>query len=333
MEANHFIVRPTQWDDLEAVTALIREVLTADGDAMSAVTSAELKREWQSEGFRLETDAWVAVMEDSRVVGCEEFNHRHAHAYFNGDGYVHPQFRGLGIGTALLRKVEERARLEMQLAESDLRVYIRNIMSGADQSAREMHESEGYKPIRYHWMMEINLTEPPKVKPFPAGIELRPFEKETQAHLVFQAEEEAFHDHWGHTPGNFNNWQLRKLGREEFDPTLWHIAWDGDQIAGYAQTHYRNEVGWVGNLGVRRPWRKCGLGEALLLHSFNEFYRRGMTRIGLGVDASNPTGATRLYQKVGMNVAVEDVIYEKELRPGKELAVISLEEEVVEAKR
>jgi len=92
-------------------------------------------------------------------------------------------------------------------------------------------------------------------------------------------------------------------------------------------------MGWVGNLGVRRPWRKCGLGEALLLHSFHEFYKRGMMRIGLGVDASNPTGATRLYQKVGMNVVVEDVIYEKELRPGKELAVISLEEEVVEAKR
>jgi len=61
------------------------------------------------------------------------------------------------------------------------------------------------------------------------------------------------------------------------------------------------------------------LGEALLLHSFNEFYKRGMLNIGLGVDASNPTGATRLYQKVGMQVKVEDVVYEKELRPGREL--------------
>ena len=314
-----FTVRPTQWTDLQAVTTLIREVLTADGDAMSAVTSAELAREWQSEGFSLETDAWVAVMEDGRVVGCEEFNHRHAHAYFNGDGYVHPEFRGLGIGTALLRKVEERARAEMQLADPDLRVYIRNGMSGADQAAREIHESEGYRLIRYHWMMEIDLTKPPKVKPFPAGIELRPFEKDAQAYLVFQAEDEAFRDHWGHAPGNFNNWSARKLGREEFDPTLWHVAWEGDQIAGCAQTRFRNGIGWVGNLAVRRPWRQRGLGEALLLHSFNEFYKRGMMRIGLGVDASNPTGATRLYQKVGMQVAVEDVIYEKELRPGHEL--------------
>jgi ribosomal protein S18 acetylase RimI-like enzyme len=108
------------------------------------------------------------------------------------------------------------------------------------------------------------------------------------------------------------------MERDSFDPSLWHIAWDGDQIAGYAQTRYRNGIGWVGNLGVRRPWRKRGLGEALLLHSFNEFYKRGMMRIGLGVDASNPTGATRLYQKVGMQIAVEDIVVEKEYRPGRE---------------
>ncbi len=139
--------------------------------------------------------------------------------------------------------------------------------------------------------------------------------------LIFEAEDEAFRDHWRHVPSNFNDWKLRKLEREEFDSTLWYIAWDGDQIAGYAQTRYRNGIGWIGNLGVRRPWRKRGLGEALLLYAFNEFYRRGMFKIGLGVDASNPTGATRLYQKVGMQVDMEDVVYEKELRPGRELEI------------
>jgi len=60
------------------------------------------------------------------------------------------------------------------------------------------------------------------------------------------------------------------------------------------------------------------LGEALLLHSFAEFYKRGTNTIGLGVDAQNPTGATRLYQKVGMHAVSEFVIYEKELRAGRE---------------
>jgi ribosomal protein S18 acetylase RimI-like enzyme len=107
-------------------------------------------------------------------------------------------------------------------------------------------------------------------------------------------------------------------GRDGFDPALWYIAWDGDRIAGYCLCNYRGETGWVGTLGVRRPWRKHGLGMALLLHSFGEFYRRGTRAIGLGVDASNPTGATRLYEKAGMHVASEYVIYEKQYRPGRE---------------
>jgi mycothiol synthase len=97
------------------------------------------------------------------------------------------------------------------------------------------------------------------------------------------------------------------------------IAWDGDQIAGFSQNRFRMGIGWIGTLGVRRPWRKRGLGEALLLHSFGEFYKRGTSTIGLGVDAQNPTGATRLYQKVGMYAASEFVTYEKELRAGREI--------------
>ena len=105
---------------------------------------------------------------------------------------------------------------------------------------------------------------------------------------------------------------------EDIDPSLWYIAWDGDQIAGFALDRYRNGHGWVGTLGVRRPWRKHGLGLALLYHSFGEFYKRGKQTASLGVDAANPTGATRLYQKAGMHVAAEYVSYEKELRPGLE---------------
>ena len=81
----------------------------------------------------------------------------------------------------------------------------------------------------------------------------------------------------------------------------------------------RSGIGWVGSLGVRRKWRKQGLGMALLLHSFGEFYKRGETVVGLGVDASNPTGATRLYERAGMHIETEYVCYEKEYRSGREL--------------
>jgi ribosomal protein S18 acetylase RimI-like enzyme len=133
------------------------------------------------------------------------------------------------------------------------------------------------------------------------------------------AHEEAFSDHWGHAPHPYEFWETRMHGHDDFDPTLWLIAWAGNEVAGYSLCRYRQGIGWVATLGVRRPWRKQGLGMALLQQSFSEFYQRGEKVIGLTVDASNPTGATRLYERAGMKVANEYVFYEKEFRPGREI--------------
>jgi len=168
---------------------------------------------------------------------------------------------------------------------------------------------------------QIDLDAPPPAIRFPDGIELRPFVKDEHAQAVLDAQNESFRDHWGSHTNSLEEWTLRKFGRADFDPTLWMIAWDvrSAQIAGFSQNRYRMGIGWIGTLGVRRLWRKRGLGEALLLHSFAEFYRRGTKTIGLGVDAQNPTGATRLYQKAGMHAASEFLTYEKELRAGRDV--------------
>ena len=80
-------------------------------------------------------------------------------------------------------------------------------------------------------------------------------------------------------------------------------------------------MGWIPTLAVRKPYRRRGLGQALLQHAFRALQARGVQRVGLGVDAKNKTGATRLYERVGMHVDQETVHYEIELRPGRELAV------------
>ncbi len=95
-------------------------------------------------------------------------------------------------------------------------------------------------------------------------------------------------------------------------------------VAGLSLCKYEKDLGWVDTLAVLRPWRRKGLGMALLRHSFAEFYRRGTHKIGLGVDAQNLTGATRLYERAGMHVARQYDAYEKELRAGVELSTQSL---------
>jgi len=311
-------LRPVQWGDVEAVAKLIYDVCEADGDTTVAVTPQELKSEWHNSGFNLETDAFLVETSDSHIVGFEEFNNQHEHTSLTTDGYVHPEFKGMGIGTSLLHVIEERARKEIPLAKPDLRVFLRSTLDLYDQEGNDLHRNEGYHPMRYHWRMEIVLNGPPEEPRLPDGIELRPFIKGEHDIPVWQAQNEAFRDHWGSHDVTLEDWQHSRFSDPGFDSSLWPIAWDGDEVAGFSLNRYRIGIGWIRTLGVRRPWRKRGIGEALLRHSFGEFYKRGTKTIGLGVDAHNPSGATRLYQKVGMYAASEFVTYEKELRAGRE---------------
>ena len=311
-------LRPARWSDLDAVTKLIYDVCAADGDEKVAVTAEELKHEWETSGFELERDAVLVETLDGRVVGYEEFFNEYEHTKLRTDGYVHPDFKGLGIGTVLLRVIEKRASAEIALAAPDVRVSLHSMTDQRDTAGLDLLRNEGYQPIRYHWRMEIVLDGPPPEPRFPEGIELRPFIKGEQDVVVWQAQNEAWRDHWGSHDVTLEEWKHSRFGDPEFDPSLWAIAWDGDEVAGFSLNRYRMGIGWIRTLAVRRPWRRRGLAEALLLHSFGEFYRRGTNTIGLGVDAQNPTGATRLYQKVGMYAASEYVTYEKELRSGRE---------------
>jgi mycothiol synthase len=314
-----FTLRPAAWADLAGVSDLIRAVCEADGDPEDAVPPSEIKSEWET-SLNLETDVWVVTDPSGRVVGYEECFIRPGHASYQGDGYVHPDFKGLGVGTSLLRALDERARVEMPEADPGLRVFLRNFMTAGDENGRSLHEHEGYTAVRYNWSMRIKLDRLPPPAQFPDGIEMRPFVEAEHLRPVYEAITESFADHWGFIKPPFEEWKQHRMAPDRYFPDLWFVAWAGDQIAGVSICRYRSGMGWVWSLGVRRPWRKQGLGMALLLHSFAEFYKRGQPVIGLGVDASNPTGATRLYERAGMHVETEYVCYEKEFRPGREPA-------------
>lgn len=194
---------------------------------------------------------------------------------------------------------------------------------GANESVRKLLEQKGYRVVRSNWRMEIEMHQPPLGPLWPYGISMRTFVPGQDERATFEAMDEVFQDHWGHIPGNYEEWCHWMLKREDFDPTLWFLACDGNEIA--AGSLCMNEsIGWVDDLAVRRPWRRAGLGMALLLHSFGEFYRRGIRKVGLHVDSQNLTGATRLYDRAGMHIARRHNWYEKELRPGVELSTQEL---------
>lgn len=220
-----------------------------------------------------------------------------------GGSCVRPLAKGRGIGTVLVRHAESVAR------EQGASRMLQHV-PGTDASAHALFESHGYRAARRHYDMVIEMESPPPAPGMlPDGLVLDEFRTD-DAREFHDAIAEAFADEWGFVALPFDRWWEMRHGD---DHGLWFVVRDGARIAAYARCEAGRGGGFVGMLGVRRAYRRRGLGRALLLRSFGEFWQRGLRRVTLGVDSENPTGATRLYEHVGMHVASEDVTFEKEL--------------------
>ena len=180
--------------------------------------------------------------------------------------------------------------------------------------------ARGYEAIRASYTMEIAFGgEGPTRSAAVDGIEIRGYRHPDDEQRMYEAQEEAFEDHWGHTPQALEVWREFSVRQTNFDPSLWFLAWDGDEVAGLALNVLERSgdpgYGWVGTLGVRRAWRRRGIGEALLHASFRALHERGHGRVRLSVDAESPTGATRLYERAGMRVISQSNTWQLELVP------------------
>ena len=319
----NMVVRVPREEELAAICEMLNVCDMADCGIPDSPPD-QLRSHWLDEKFHPETDARIVVAPDGRIVGYTMVERvKNVHVRF--DARVHPDYRGQGIGSHLLAFAEKRAQDFVPLAPPEARVALRTWCHSKNASGKRLLDTSGFTCYRHTWAMSIDLPTAPPQPEWPADITLRPFVPERDARAVFEAVEEAFGDHWGHLPNAFEDWNQRHIVRREaFDPSLWFVAMHGDQVAGASLCSYYLDAGSVDTLGVRRPWRRLGLGLALLHHSFGEYYRRGAHKVTLSVDAQSLTGATRLYERAGMYITISDESYEKELRPGVELSTQAL---------
>jgi mycothiol synthase len=254
-------------------------------------------------GIDRDKDTWL-LEEDGRLVAFG-WHELHGELGF-GVGVVHPKERGRGLGAQLVETAVRRSR-----EAGGTRIHY--VALAADADAPALLEPRGFREVRRFYEMAIELTASPAVPLLPAGLTIETL-REEDARAFHGALDESFRDHWEHHGRPFEEWWEQRSSAPDFDPSLWFLIRDGGEIAATARSDAnRNGGGWVAALGVRRPYRGRGLGRFLLLHTFAELYRRDMTRVSLGVDSESPTGATSLYESVGMTVQVEQVVFEKML--------------------
>lgn len=294
--------RPIAPDDFPALAAFLAE---DEADLLGRPSRVGVPdvTAWLA-GLDLSRDAWL-LEEAGRLVALGWVEK-------DGDvgiavGVVHRDHRGLGLGSRLVDRSEQRLR---ELGAE----RVHNISLAPDSAAPPLLAGRGYREVRRFWDMTIELGDDPPAAPrLPKGLRLEPFSAEL-ARGFHATLEEAFADHWEFRPSPFEEWWERQVAKPDHDPTLWFLVRSGDDVVAATRNDpERSGGGWIGSIGVRRSWRGRGLAKALLLHSFGEFHRRGQRRVGLGVDSTNVTGATKLYESVGMVVDQEQVVWEKKL--------------------
>jgi mycothiol synthase len=291
--------RPITDGDHQAIVDLLAEDEELVFGQASPITVNDL-REWLSR-TQLETDSWLYedAGEVCAVGWCDNAPGGDVAA---GIGVVRPGWKGRGIGSELVDRSEACA------ARHGV-ARIHQFALGPDVPAQGLFLARGYRDVRHFFTMAIELIE----RPDAPNVDIESISGE-DAPDFHAALDEAFQDHWEHHSTPFEEWWERHNANPNLDLSLWFVIRDGDEIAAVARNEAnRNGGGYVGALGVRRPWRGKGYAKALLMHTFREFYDRGFRRVTLGVDAENPTGATHLYERVGMHVEQENVVYEKDL--------------------
>jgi mycothiol synthase len=295
----------------------VRAATTADLDDITGVLDAASQR-WDDRptspsavadrlaqpGASTADDTVVVAAEDGRLLAF-------GHTWPTGSdesrffARVHPDHRGRGIGALLLREVVARARRHRTDNGEPARSATTTTPS-RDDEAGPLLAAHGFTATRFVLSMVSSLDAPRPARRVKEPLALRTFRPGADEEPLFAAFTDAFADHWGVETETPESWWFdhRDSADAAYDPTLWFLAVDGDEVVGFSLTKVAADDvgphGYVSLLGVRPRWRGRGLGYALLDRSLEEFAARGLPRAKLDVDAANVTDALRVYRKAGM---------------------------------
>lgn len=319
-----FTTRPAMLDDAQGIADLLNACAVERTGKPSTSVQA-IRSMMQMPGVHMETDTLLALGPEGRLAGFAFVQVHPSSPLINALTELHTQYWDKGIGTTLCRWIEERARQSTPELEAGARIALLQKRLSTDAAGRDLLLGEGYRVVRYNFRMTIELDAPPSQEPAPEGITIRPFVREHEGRALVRALRETFRDNWGYLDrgfeGEYEHW-MHLLDRDrDCDPApFWFVALDKAEVAGLALCNpcmsKDPEMAWVWVVGVRPAWRRRGIALALLQRAFGALYRAGKRKVSLDVDAENPTGATRLYEKAGMHIERRVEIFEKELRPG-----------------
>lgn len=325
---DQYISRPATWEDIPAIVDLCN-VAVIDQWGLPDWTVEDAEEEFSQPGYSMEQ--YVRMWHDSEgvfvgvgmVFGLQEPPVRVRVMPYLRPGIPDYQTLGLEIlswGEGVVRP------LAIPRCPDHAKIQMISWTFATHEPTIALYHAYGMEKIRQFWTMEIVLNEDLPQPVLPEGVTIRTLRYPEEARFAYRITDQAFSDHYGHVDDpeekNYDRWAQRFTSKT-FDPSLWFVVEVEGEAAGFSWCHTGMpedpQLGWVGTLGVLPAYRRRGLAQYLLQHSFHKLYAKGMHKAGLGVDASSLTGATRVYDRAGMHCVAKWDTYAKVLRDGEEL--------------
>ncbi|HVN54764.1 MAG TPA: GNAT family N-acetyltransferase [Anaerolineaceae bacterium] len=267
------------------------------------------------------SDQWVVRASGAGVVGygVGVFKEGSRNYLYQTSCIVHPAFRGMGIGSSLLKEQGHKAE-ELVTSIGGQSITLTAKADSSQPQSLNLFQRMGFKPARYYFEMVRGLKGEIPIFSLPQGLRLQSWDRLSIASAVWSAAAEAFEEHWGYSQIPFSVLRSRfETGKLESRNSV--LLWEKDQLVGgcinemgmQAREKFRRNLGWIDLVFVRKPWRKRGLGSLLIAAALRKAADLGHDLVGLNVDADNQTGAVELYSKAGFQIHTTSVIFQRKI--------------------
>lgn len=302
-------VRPISLDDVSAIVDLVARLTTAVLGGPDA-SEAEIRDDLTGPHFELSTDTFIAVAPDGRVTAYGQgYDERDGSGWIDVcidpalDDAQHSAVADAGIAACAARIIESAK------ARGASEIHLTSNLYESETLMRDAYGRAGLPIETVYWRMRREITDLASLETpvVPAGFRIGKVDPrddeviERAYHLI----NDTFSEHhgFGDEVKPLPDYIEYVRTAESFDPDAWWFAWQEEEPVGVLIGDDRREengVGYIGTVGIQKQCRGQGLARALLLTAFADYGQRGRTEVQLGVDTGNTTGATGLYESVGM---------------------------------
>lgn len=307
-----FFVRSPSMEDAAAVTDFVAFVDT-DEFGFPDIEIQDVLDLWNT--LPLNKNVWIVETKGAEQIVGYGFVEETATDRLYSSAFVHPQYKGRGIGTHLLELIDTRAH---EIRDSkDASIKLDNVVPADNKKAIELLEMKGYHFNRLYQRMRIDIVDMPEVVIAPIGVVIRPYSSDLDAVKLYETYRESFQDSREFSAQTYDEWSKQKHSAN-YDQSLWFVAYADKELIGFVLCKIFDGADiYIDLLGVKRSWRGNGIGLSLIHTVFREGFIRNNKTVFISVDSNSLTKANLLYERAGFKTIFKVALFQKEMHPKK----------------